>query len=341
VLRSIEEFVRTESNSAISYEVIDLHEEPPAKAPVACVTTVESALDGTPSYAREKPTMFLLRIAIVGILCATALVVAAIAASKHNEAQSAKKAQQAMRLDELAKPRANAPRKDRADKERADNENGALAKGKAEQPKQGSKQPRDGTGIPPDIFGIEERRGKDPSGGGSDEVTKKDAPADRKAPAVAQTAPSVPPQRPSEDPILGAIRAFAKENLTDRSDFKIVDHTKPLVTKGYNKKPAQVIRVAFEAKSFMASRPNLYDFLFVVQDGGVTEHAPTVVWIENEKIRQANLLRLAAMEAAAELALRQLSVGSDAFVGSLHGGIVPSGGWNRGSGRSCALGRGG
>jgi hypothetical protein len=138
-----------------------------------------------------------------------------------------------------------------------------------------------------------------------------------------------------EEQLVEGVRGFIVENLPRKDGFEIVDRTKPVRTKGANKKPTQVLRVIFQANN-AAGQQGSYDFLFVVQNGKVIEHAPTAYYVAAERARQAAILQLAA---AADRELNEMSSPNGAFVGGYSGAV--RGGWNHGSsggGGGCLFG---
>ncbi len=100
-----------------------------------------------------------------------------------------------------------------------------------------------------------------------------------------------------EEKMLEIIRAFIVRRLAHPDGFNVVDHTKPQRVKAANRKPAQVMRVVFRAQDG-SDRAGAYDFLFVVQNDEVAEHAPTAAYVAAERTRQQAMLQVALLNEA-------------------------------------------
>ena len=168
------------------------------------------------------------------------------------------------------------------------------------------------------------------------EEPKKDPEPERSQQKEA-SAPPVPPAAPAqekssdrsgtlspkplspEDKMVEVIRAFIVRQLAHPDGFDIVDHTKPQRVKAVNKKPAQLMRVVFRAQDGLG-RAGAHDFLFVVQDDEVVEHAPTAVYVAAQRARQQAMLQVALANEA--LLQQQLRGSIGARGGAAGGGCV-------------------
>src|SRR6266849_469256 len=106
-----------------------------------------------------------------------------------------------------------------------------------------------------------------------------------------------PPKEQPAEQKLEIIRAFIVRQLAYPDGFAIVDHTKPQRVKAANKKPAQIMRVVFRAQDG-SGRAGAQDFLFVVQNDEVVEHAPTAVYVAAKRARQQAMLQVALLNEA-------------------------------------------
>jgi hypothetical protein len=123
-----------------------------------------------------------------------------------------------------------------------------------------------------------------------------------------------------DEKALVAVKDFIKKSIKYPDSIEIVASTNSHKVKGANGKPGSVIRVVFNA-SDANGRQGLQDFLFVIQKGEVTEHAPTAEFIKAEQARRARMLQLAQRDLAA---LQQVQGLADSA--SL---VNQRGGWNR------------
>jgi hypothetical protein len=155
------------------------------------------------------------------------------------------------------------------------------------------------------------------------------------------SAPPVPPTAPAEEKssdrngtlspkplsleekMVEVIRAFIVRQLAHPDGFDIVDHTKPQRVKAVNKKPAQLMRVVFRAQDGLG-RAGAHDFLFVVQNDEVVEHAPTAVYVAAQRARQLAMLQVALANEA--LLQQQLRGSMGARGGAAGGGCILRGG---------------
>jgi hypothetical protein len=137
-----------------------------------------------------------------------------------------------------------------------------------------------------------------------------------------------------EERMLEIIRAFIVRQLVYPDGFAIVDHTKPQRVKAANKKPAQLMRVVFRAQDG-SGRAGGHDFLFVVQNDEVVEHAPTAVYVAAERAKQQTMLQVALLNQA--ILQQQLQAAASTASGGGGGGGF-SGGFSRGP--SAAVGGG-
>jgi hypothetical protein len=137
-----------------------------------------------------------------------------------------------------------------------------------------------------------------------------------------------------EEQMLEIIRAFIVRQLAYPDGFAIVDHTKPQRVKVANQKPAQIMRVGFRAQDG-SGRARAQDFLFVVQNDEVVEHAPTAVYVAAERAKQQTMLQVALLNQA--ILQQQLQAAASTASGGGGGGGF-SGGFSRGT--SAAVGGG-
>jgi hypothetical protein len=100
-----------------------------------------------------------------------------------------------------------------------------------------------------------------------------------------------------EEKVLAVIRTFILDQVKDPTGFEVLDQTKPLPLTGANGKPADLMRVVFRAKE-TSGNLSLEDFLFVVEQQQVIEHARTADFVAAEAAQRAALLRLARLNDA-------------------------------------------